>query len=426
MNEKLVYRFALLISLLTLVCLAANYYIYPLPTHDGVWTLTPVFSAIQGFWTEDIFTGYRLPFLHYYLKIPFYLVMGNSIYGPFILNIIINLLYVFIIVKYGKKYNLLFAQIWVIVVLVISCNTFTSLRPEHLINVLLLLYFLNHRYLKFVWQNILISFLFIAIHPAAGLFALLFNLTHSTYHIKSMFIQLGILLFFIAAFYLLFTEHALTLFYALQARYEGNLLLPIAAFVKSCMFLIIYYAYRLYFNDNAKKELLQLLAFMLLATVLGKDYYFDYVVIFILYQCITMPLPSKNYYTLQLVLVFTSFCIFPFRHLYCQLQNEETHSNLKQVLNKIGEVVSQNDKTYQVPMEFALPAVGNKNVKLLYHNLENDTYTPLVRAPHAVVLVTNPDKFMEAQKSTGAPIRQWVQPLGNQKYCLFEIPALPH
>jgi len=426
MNEKLVYRFAMLFFILTLICLGANYYIHPLPTHDGVWTLTPVFSAIQGFWNEDIYTGYRLPFLHYYLKIPFYLVMENSIYGPFILNIIINLLYVYIIVKFAKKYSLSHTQTCLIVGLFLSCNIFTSLRPEHLMNILLLLYFLYHARLKHIWQHLIICILFIAIHPALGLFAILFNLTNATYRIKNILVQLGVLGLIAVGIYFIFPELSQTLLFSLQSRYEGDLFMPFLSFCKACFIIILYYSYRLYFSENRKRDLLQLPAFIVLASLLCKDYYFDYVVIYILFKCISMPMPKKDFYNLQLALVFVSFCLFPFRNLYTEVQIYDVHSNLKQVLYRIGEVVLINDKTYQVPMEFALPAMGNKNVKLLYHHLETDSYKPLVQVPDASVLVTNPNKFEEMQKNAGALIKQWIQPVVNQKYCLFEIPALPH
>lgn len=426
MNEKLVYRFALLFSILTLVCMGVNYYIHPLPTHDGVWTLTPVFSTIQGYWTEDIHTGYRLPFLHYYLKIPFYLVMGNSIYGPFILNIIINLLYVYIIVKFAKKYNLSNAQTWLIVGLFISCNVFISLRPEHLMNILLLLYLLYHSRIKHIWQHLIICILLIAIHPALGLFAMLFNFSNTSYIIKNIVVQLVILGLVGIAIYFIFPELSQTLLFSLQSRYEGNLFIPFLSFCKSCIFIIIYYGYRLYCSENRKRDVLQLLAFIILASLLGKDYYFDYIVIYILYKCIIMPMPAKDFYNIQLALVFVSFTIFPFRSLYNEAQDYDAHSNLKQVLYRIGEVALINDKTYLVPMEFALPAMGNRNVKLLYHNLETYSYTPLVKLPHASILVTNPNKFKETQKNPEAHIKQWIQPLGHQKYCLFEIPSLPH
>ena len=426
MNEKLVYRFAILFSVLTLICLGSNYYIHPLPTHDGVWTLTPVFSTIQGFWNEDIYTGYRLPFLHYYLKIPFYLVMGNSIYGPFILNIIINLLYVYIIVKFGKKYNLSKTQSWIILGLFLSCNVFSSLRPEHLINILLLLYFLYNSRIKYIWQHLIICILFIAIHPALGLFAMLLNLTNKSYNIKNILVQLGILGLIAVGIYFIFPELSQTLLFSLQSRYEGNLVMPFLSFCKSCIFIIMYYSYRLYFSESTKRDLLQLLAFIILATLLGKDYYFDYVVIYILYKCFTISMPAKDFNNIQLTMVFASFCLFPFRNLYKEVQNYDVHSNLKQVLYRIGEVVLINDKTYQVPMEFALPAMGNKNVKLLYHHLETDSYTPLVQVPHARLLVADPNKFEEIKKNAGDHIKQWIQPVGSQIYCLFEIASLPH
>ncbi|MDZ4758867.1 MAG: hypothetical protein SGJ10_12120 [Bacteroidota bacterium] len=422
MSEKLLYKFAILLTLLTLVCMGANYYIHPLPTHDGVWTLTPVFSAIQGYWAEDIFTGYRLPLLHYYLKIPFYLIMGNSIYGPFILNSIINLLYVFVIVKLAKKFDLPRLQSWLIVGLFISCNTFISLRPEHLINLFLLLYYGFHSRIKKEWVHIVISLLFLALHPAAGLFAILFNITNSKYAIKNILLDLGVLAISILAIIFIFPEFVQTMLYTMESRFEGNLHLPLFSFIKSCIFINFYYIYRCVAGNNMKRDLLQWLVFVILATLLGKDYYYDYVVVFVLYKCISMP-HKNEYNSLQTVLTLVSVCVFPVWHLCLQVQNNSAESNLKQILYKIGEVVSQNDRLYEVPMEFALSAMGNQNVILEYHNLENGTYEPLLKNRHASRLVTEKKQVSQSPETHAV---QWIPIEPNQKYCLFEIPSLPH
>ncbi len=422
MSEKLLYRFSILLTLLTLICMGANDYIHPLPTHDGVWTLTPVFSALQGNWSEDIYTGYRLPFLHYYLKIPYYWVVGNSIYGPFILNILINILYVYVIVKFAKKYKLSSVQTWLIACLFISCNVFSSLRPEHLINLLLLLYYLNHHRLTSIWQNLFICIVFIAVHPAAGLFAFLFNIINTNFSLKNILIQMGTLLLIFVALFFIFPQFSETMLSSLKLRYEGNLLLPFYSFCKACFFINIYYIYRLIFSSNTKRDLVQWLAFIMLAALLGKDYYYDYVVVFVLYKCIINPPGTTNFYYFQWAFAFASFCAFPLHHLYFEISNYRYHSNLKEVLYKIGEVVSQNDKMYQVPMEFALPAMGNKNVILEYHNLETNTYRPLIKNIHASTLVT--EKSQEHQKVT-LYTKQWIPSDPTRKYCLFEVLSLP-
>lgn len=425
MNPKIVFRISFLLTLLSLGCMGIKYYIFPLPSHDGVWTLTPIFSAISGSWTEDIYTGYHLPFLHYYLKLPYYYLMGNNIYGPFILNIFINVLYICLVWLYAKKHHISSEYTWLMLALFMSCNVFTSLRPEHLINLFLLGYFLYHSSIKSIVGHAAVSLLFMLIHPAAGLFAVLFNVTKLGSSSKIKYALLSLVAVAGIVFYFTFTEQFYTLLYSLKSRYLGNFWLGLFTFCKSCFLIHIYYFYLLFRSENKMKEALQWLSLVLLALLLGKDYYFDYVVVFVLYKCISSPKVTTHPKWVLMGAVM-SVLLFPVRYLYIQLDGQDEDTNLKPVLNKIADLTSHDSTLYSVPMEFALPALGNRKVVLQYHNLETDQYQLLSSDTCACVLITESWRSEAFRRFSKTPVKQWIPPAFNQRYCLIEIAPLTH
>lgn len=353
----------------------------PITNTDGPWSLSSMVSFMKGDFNSSVFSHDYLGevfTVHFFQWIcsPFFLVFGLSVSNFFLFNIILIGVATIVSLYAIKMYKSPF-PIYVVFLPLLLLNPYLySFRPEILgviIGLLLIVVNVNlYGKVKYISFGVLLS-MSLLIHPAAfignGLLVLVIlfscDLVIKNYILMVVFFVISLILLSEGNFVEFFSEIYLNSNELSNHSFNYMLFLKYGKY--NAVLIFVFYVF---FRYN-KYKFLYLVFSSLIISLVGRSYYFSYLIPIILYLLLMDPIKIKRYETyLLFVLILFNLGITHVLPTYIHLENNAYGQTMKEVLNKTNSYISNKNEIVWVPSQLGMEAMNYDNSRMYFHFYE--------------------------------------------------------
>lgn len=393
----------------------ALFLIYPMVSTDGPWTLSHLFSFMNGSFNSSTFAHdfdgsiYKTYALEMLLS-PFYWVLGEVNTYKFIIIAFIFILSSVILIRkisfYFTESNFvffLFSGAFLTSIYAYGMRSETYITPLLLVMVLLVfqLKLVGESLFKLILIGFLGAFAFL-IHPASAIFTILlvfYTLLTKTINLKAFFwiVGSGLLASILISGFRLFNYIELFT----SSNEMDNHSFSISHFLKYVSFTPIVLI--LFFLSTNKKSLtinsVFFVVFILMTCFFGRSYYFSYTIPFLLLLYLDQRKIKPRLYVRIGVLVLIGYGLY-ITHVFPTFQNIEnpefssTYRSILSQTNKIGNKVKSKDKVW-VSSQLGMEVIDQPNSRLHHHFYKTMSGEKITLKRGDVMLFWNANKVKE-------------------------------